>query len=109
METEMCVLLRLLRLKIPITVIVFKQTPIKVLSIQNRLRPLWFLNFKEHAPGKVSVKCDSIMVGEAPQKDCRPPKIVALHELTILYLKKTEILFLFILQKVRGQIKTLSD
>lgn len=39
METEMWEVLRLLRLKIPITVIVFKQTPIKGLSPQNRLGP----------------------------------------------------------------------
>lgn len=93
METEMCEALRLLRLKIPITVIVFKQTPIKGLSPPKSSGALWLLNFKAQASRKVSVKYDSIGVGEALKRDLRPPKIVALCELAFLYLNKTEILF----------------
>lgn len=71
METEKCEVLRLLRLNIPITVTVFKQTPIKGLSPPKSSGALWFLNFKEQTSQKVFVKCDSVGVGDALKTMCR--------------------------------------
>lgn len=70
MVTEICEVLRLLRLKIPITAIVFKQTHIKGLSPQKSSGALWFVNFKEQTSREVSVKCDSVGVGEALKTTC---------------------------------------
>lgn len=60
MEKAVREVLRLRGLKIPLTVIVFKQTPINGLFFIKPCAALWFTNLKAPTSKKVSVKYEII-------------------------------------------------